>query len=166
MLGGEKGKEYGRALMEYCLSDARAKGRSGVCMLGAAKQKAWLSDQSFAQKFGFEAVDATDYGYTLLARSFDGTAPRFAPQAKEPMVEGEELTIFYDFQCPYILQSVELARSYCQETGTPVTFHPVDSLEKAKALPCVFNNWAVFYKGKFETVNLLDLAALKRILKK
>ena len=50
-------------------------------------------------------------------------------------MEGEELTIFYDFQCPYILQSVELARSYCQETGTPVTFHPVDSLEKAKALP-------------------------------
>ena len=106
------------------------------------------------------------YGYTLLARSFDGTVPRFAPQVKEPRVEGEELTIFYDFQCPYILQSVELARSYCQETGTPVTFHPVDSLEKAKALPCVFNNWAVFYQGKFETVNLLDLAALKRILKK
>ena len=166
VLGGEKGKGYGRALMEYCLSDARAKGRSGVCMLGAAKQKAWLSDQSFAQKFGFEAVDATDYGYTLLARSFDGTVPRFAPQVKEPRVEGEELTIFYDFQCPYILQSVELARSYCQETGTPVTFHPVDSLEKAKALPCVFNNWAVFYQGKFETVNLLDLAALKRVLKK
>ena len=137
-----------------------------MCMLGAAKQKAWLSDQSFARKFGFETADATDYGYTLLARSLDGTVPRFAPQVKEPRVEGEELTIFYDFQCPYILQSVELARSYCQETGTPVTFHPVDSLEKTKALPCVFNNWAVFYKRKFETVNLLDLAALKRILKK
>ena len=79
MLGGEKGKGYGRALMEYCLSDTRAKGRSGVCMLGAAKQKAWLSDQSFAQKFGFEAVDATDYGYTLLARSFDGS-PRSRSQ--------------------------------------------------------------------------------------
>ena len=150
----------------YCLWVLGGEKGKGVCMLGAAKQKAWLSDQSFAQKFGFEAADATDYGYTLLARSFDGTVPRFAPQVKEPRVEGEELTIFYDFQCPYILQSVELARSYCQETGTPVTFHPVDSLEKAKALPCVFNNWAVFYKGKFETVNLLDLAALKRILKK
>ena len=30
----------------------------------------------------------------------------------------------------------------------------------------MFNNWAVFYQGKFETVNLLDLEALKRILKK
>lgn len=42
----------------------------------------------------------------------------------------------------------------------------VDTLQKAKKLPCVFNNWAVFYKGKFETVNLLDTAYLERILKK
>lgn len=37
---------------------------------------------------------------------------------------------------------------------------------RAKELPCVFNNWGVFYKGKFVTVNLLDLAYLKRILSK
>ena len=42
----------------------------------------------------------------------------------------------------------------------------MDSLAQAKQLPCVFNTWAVFYKGGFETVNLLDVAALKRILKK
>lgn len=42
----------------------------------------------------------------------------------------------------------------------------VDTLQKAKKLPCVFNNWAVFYKEKFETVNLLDTAYLERILKK
>ena len=43
-LGETRGKGYGRALMEYCLDDARAKGRSGVCMLGAKRQKAWLTD--------------------------------------------------------------------------------------------------------------------------
>ena len=82
VLGEQKGKGYGRSLMEYCISDARERGRSGVCMLGASKQKAWLSDQSFAKKFGFTAVDATDSGYELLALSFDGTVPHFAPQAK------------------------------------------------------------------------------------
>ena len=35
--GEFKGKGYGRQLMEYCLADARAKGKSGVCMLGAEK---------------------------------------------------------------------------------------------------------------------------------
>lgn len=48
--------------MEYCLNDAGKMGRSGVCMLGATKQKAWLSDQSFAKKFGFETVDWTENG--------------------------------------------------------------------------------------------------------
>ena len=38
--GSHKGKGYGRMLMEYCLQDARERGKSGVCMLGADKQKA------------------------------------------------------------------------------------------------------------------------------
>ena len=43
---------------------------------------------------------------------------------------------------------------------------PVDSLQRAKELPGVFNNWAVFYRGRLETVNLLDEAGLKRLLSK
>lgn len=31
--GNHKGKGYGKALMEYCLADAREKGKSGICML-------------------------------------------------------------------------------------------------------------------------------------
>lgn len=27
-------------------------------------------------------------------------------------------------------------------------------------------NWAVFYKGKFESVNVLDIAHLQKLLKK
>ena len=66
--GGPKGNGYGRALMEYCLADAKEKGKSGVCMLGAKKQKAWLSDQSFAKKFGF---------FLLLCHSLGGTKTDF-----------------------------------------------------------------------------------------
>lgn len=164
--GSCKGKGYGKSLMEYCLADAREKGKSGVCMLGAQKQKSWLSDQSFARRFGFEVADATDDGYELLALSFDGTMPKFAPNAKKQRIESQELTIYYDMQCPYICQNVDRVKRYCEEKNVPVTFVRVDTLEKAKALPCVFNNWGVFYKGKFETVNLLDAAYLERILKK
>lgn len=164
--GEFKGKGYGRQLMEYCLSDARAKGKSGVCMLGAEKQKAWLSDQTFAQMYGFETVDTAPDGYRLLALSFDGTKPRFAEAVRQAEIAHQELTIYYSPQCPYIHQSVELVRKTCQELEAPYTLIPVDTLEKAKSLPCVFNNWAVFYGGKFVTVNLLDAAALKRLLKK
>ena len=135
-------------------------------MLGAQKQKAWLSDQSFAKKFGFEAVDATENGYELLALSFDGTKPAFAPGAKKEQLDHEELTIYYDMQCPYILQRIEQIRQHCEDIGIRGSFIQVDTLEKAKTLPCVFNNWAVFYQGKFQTVNLLDVPSLMRILKK
>lgn len=164
--GSYKGEGYGKQLMEYCLADAREKGKSGVCMLGAKKQKSWLSDQSFAMKFGFEVVDTTDNGYDLLALSFDGTMPKFAENVKKLSIESEVLTIYYDMQCPYIYQKVEIIKQYCEAHEVPVDLILVDTLHKAKELPCIFNNWGVFYKGKFETVNLLDVTYLERILKK
>ena len=140
--GPHKGRGYGRALLESCLADARAKGKSGVCMLGADKQKAWLSDQAFARKFGF------------------------APAAKRGTIDGQELTIYYDAQCPFIHQCVEKIAAFCGAHGIPLTLIRVDSLERAKALPCPFNNFAVFYRGEFQTVNLLDEAGIRRLLKK
>lgn len=165
--GSCKGKGYGKSLMEYCIADAREKGKSGICMLGSGKQKAWLSDQSFAKRYGFSVVDTTDNGYELLALSFDGTAPRFATNAKSLKIRNKELTIYYDMQCPYVHQDIETVKEYCKANNVPVSLIHVDTLQKAKDLPCVFNNWAVFYKGSFETVNLLlDVENLKRILKK
>ena len=164
--GSHKGKGYGKLLMEYCLADAKEKGKSGICMLGAKKQKSWLSDQLFAKKFGFEVVDNTNNGYELLALSLDGTMPRFAQNVRNQKIENKELTIYYDMQCPYVHQNVEMIKEYSDMNDVPVSLIQVDTLHKAKELPCVFNNWGVFYKGNFETVNLLDISYLKRILKK
>ncbi|MFR1029546.1 MAG: YoaP domain-containing protein, partial [Clostridium sp.] len=105
--------------------------------------------------------------YELLALSFDGTMPKFAQNAKKMKIESEDLTIYYDMQCPYIYQKIEMVKQYCDTNNVPVSLIQVDTLQKAKDLPCVFNNWGVFYKGNFETVNLLlDVEHLKRILKK
>lgn len=164
--GEHKGKGYGKALMDYCLADAKENGKSGVCMLGAKKQKSFLSDQAFAKGYGFEVADTTEDGYELLALSLDGTMPRFADSAKTQAVGNKELTIYYDMQCPFFYQSVARIRQYCDANDVPVSLIQVDTLEKAKQLPCVFNNWGVFYHGTFETVNILDEAYLKRILKK
>ncbi len=58
-----------------------------------AKRK-WLSDMSFAKKFGFEVVDETVDGYELLALSLDGTTPRFADNAGTSTIESQELTVY------------------------------------------------------------------------
>lgn len=163
--GAAKGCGYGRKLMEGCIAEAKAQGKSGICMLGAKKQKAWLSDQSFAEKFGFVPVDETSNGYELLALSLDGTTPRFAENAKRERIDDERLTIYYDDQCPFIAQRIEGLKSCCEENGIAADFVHVLSCAQAKALPCVFNNWAVFYKGRFVTVNQIDAKTVLRMTK-
>lgn len=108
----------------------------------------------------------TNNGYELLALSFDGSVPQFNLNAKKERIENQELTIYYDHQCPYILQTLDIIQKYCQENEIPLSLILIDTLQKAKELPCVFNNYAVFYKGEFQTVNQLDIRTLKRILKK
>ncbi len=161
--GSFKGKGYAKSLLEYCIADARSRGKSGVCVLSAKKKKPYLTEKSFMLKFGFEVVDSIE-GYELLALSFDGTKPRFADSVKQMSVPSDNLTIYYGMQCPYIPNCVEQIREYCEDNGIAHDLIAVDSLEKAKSVPCVFNNWAVFCNGKFESVHLLNEGYLKKLL--
>lgn len=163
--GDQKSHGYGKELMEYCIADAKAKGKSGICMLGSQKQKAWLSDKNFAQKFGFDAADITDNGYELLCLSFDGTKPRFC-EKKHMAIPDKDLTVYYSEQCPYTYLFLESIEKYCSRNSVPLNIVKVDTLQKAKSLPCVFNNWAVFYGGEFKTVNLIDAKAAEKLIKK
>ena len=164
--GSFKGKGYGKELLEYCIDDAKAHNKSGICIISSKKKKPFLSDKKFMQKFGFESVDTIDDEYELLALSFNGIKPRFSLSAKKQAIESERLTIYYSLQCPYIPNCIEQINAYCDENQIPLELIKVDTLEKAKALPSIFNNWAVFYKGKFETVHLLNEGYLKKMLEK
>lgn len=115
------------------------------------------------EKHGFAVVDFIGE-YEILALSFDGSIPSFAKNVKKQSIENDDLTIYFSMQCPYIPDCTKQIKKYCSENNITLNLVAVDSLEKAKALPCVFNNWAVFYKGKFETVHLLNEGCLKKFL--
>jgi N-acetylglutamate synthase-like GNAT family acetyltransferase len=55
--GSFKGKGHGKALLEYCIDDAKKRGKSGVCAISSKEKKPFLSEKKFMQKFGFETVD-------------------------------------------------------------------------------------------------------------
>lgn len=162
--GKYKKQGYGKDLLEYCIADAKAQHKSGVCVLSSKKKKPFLSDKKFMRKFGFETADTTTGDYELLALSFDGTMPRFTPDAKKQAIDSDRLTIYYGLQCPYIPNCIAQVSAYCEAHDIPLDLIKVDTLGKAKALPCVFNNWAVFYKGRFQTVHLLNEGYLKKML--
>lgn len=160
--GSFKGNGYAKALMEYCITDAKAKGKSGVCILSSKKKKPFLSDKKFLLKCGFEVVDTAGNEYELLALSFNEEKPHFSESVKEMKIGSKELTIYYGLQCPYIPNCIEQVQEYCSENNIPLKLIAVDTLEKSKNLPCIFNNWAVFYNGEFETNHLLNETFLKK----
>lgn len=161
--GSFKGKGYAKSLLEYCIDDAKKQGKSGVCILTSKKKKPFLSEMKFMLKYGFEVVESIDE-YELLALSFDGIKPNFSKSVKAQSIDDKTLTIYYGVQCPYIPNCLEQIQNYCMNNEIPVNLIAVDTLEKSKNLPCVFNNWAVFYNGEFETVHLLNEGYLKKML--
>jgi N-acetylglutamate synthase-like GNAT family acetyltransferase len=161
--GSFAGKGYGRALLESCIEDAKAQGKSGVCVISAKKKVPFLSDKKFMANFGFIVADSAG-DYELLALSFDGSLPRFTDSAKKQHTALPGLVVYHSPQCPYIANCIEQIDHYCTENG--IMFHaiPVDSAQAAKAVPGVFNNWAVFLDGQFKTVHLLNENLLKKLL--
>lgn len=61
--------------------------------------------------------------------------------------------------------TIEKLKEYCQDKEIALSCIEVTSRKEAKELPGVFNNWAVFYDGAFQTVNQLDGSAVERLLK-
>jgi len=155
---------YGRDLLEYCIEDAKSKNKSGVCIISSKKKKPFLSEKKFMQKFGFVMVDTIGDEYELLALSFDGTKPLFAENAKSQRIDSETLTVYYSLLCPYILNCIEQIEIYCKTNNVSLELIKVNSCKEAKEIPGVFNNWAVFYKGKFVTLHLLNEGFLKKML--
>lgn len=162
--GSFKEKGYGKELLEYCINDARKQNKSGVCIITSKKKMPFLSDKKFLQKYGFEVVDTIGDTYELLALSFDGEKPQFSDKAKTQSIDSKKLTIYYGLQCPYIPNCINEIKNYCDNNKIDIDLIKVDTLEKAKELPCVFNNWAVFYNNKFITLHLLNEGYLKKML--
>ena len=109
-------------------------------------------------------VDTLPGGYELLALTLDGSKPRFADTARAMRIPEEDLTIYHSPQCPYIADCLQQVCAVCEREGIPLRLIPVESAAQAKALPGVFNNWAVFYKGRFQTLHLLNEGYLMKML--
>lgn len=161
--GSFKGKGYGKALLEACIKDAKENHKSGVCILSSKKKKPYISDKKFMIKYGFEVVDTVG-DYELLALSFDGTKPVFSLNSREMQISNNDLTIYYDRQCPYINNCIQQVQAYCEKNHIPLNLIEVDTLEKTRSVPCVFNSWATFYKGNYVNNQPLNESALKKLL--
>ncbi len=163
--GSFKGKGIGKELLEYAIEDARSKKKSGICTLVSKKKKPFIGDKKFFEHFGFKVVDSIG-DYELMALSFNSAnTPKFNDSARKMEIDSDDFTIYYSNECPYVEYEVKELTEYARENKIKLHFVKIDSLEKAKNAPCVFNNWANFYKGKFISNTILNANAFAKLIK-
>ena len=137
---------------------------SGICTIVTKKKKPFIGDKKFFEHFGFKVVDTIN-DYELMSLSFDDKdTPKFTDTARKMEIDRKEFTIYYTNECPYVEYEVKELSEYAKEKNITITFIKIDSLEKAKNAPCIINNWANFYKGKFISNTILNANALEKLL--
>ena len=163
--GSFKGKGIARELLEYAINDAKNKKMSGICTLVSQKKKPFIGEKKFFEHFEFEVVDTIN-DYELLALKFDDKeTPKFSDSARKMEIDDKDFTIYYSNECPYVEYEVQELTDYAKAKGIKLNFIKIDSLDKAKNAPCIINNWANFYKGKFISNTILNANAFGKLLK-
>lgn len=162
--GSFKGKGYAKELLEYVIEDAKKKGKNGICTISSKKKKPFLSEKNFFEHYGFKVVD-TIGDYELISLSFNEEIPRFNENARKMEVDTKDFTIYYSPECPYVVNCIKEITEYAKENSIPINLMKVDTIEKAKKVPCVFNNWANFKEGKFISNTLLNKNSFEKLIK-
>lgn len=163
--GSFKGKGIAKDLITYAINDAKEKGMSGLCTISSKKKKPFVSEKNFFMHYGFKVVDEIG-DYELLALPFDDKeTPKFNNTARRMKIDNQEFTIYYSPECPYVEYEVKELTEYAKENNIKISFIKIDSLEKAKNAPCIFNNWANFYKGEFISNTILNSKSFEKIFK-
>lgn len=162
--GSFKGQGNAKDLLEYAIKDAKEKGMSGVCTLVSKKKKTFVGEKKFFEHYGFIVVDSVGE-YELVALRFDDNpTPKFNDSARKMTIDSQEFTIYYSSACPYAEYEVQEITQYAKDKDIKINFIKIDSLEKAKQAPCVFNCWTNFYKGKFVSNTVLNANAVEKLI--
>lgn len=137
--GKFKNRGIGKELLEYAIKDAYQKGKNGICTLTSKKKKMFLSEKILFEHFGFKVIDSVG-DYELLALTFkEGGYPRFSETVRKGNIDSKVFTIYHSLACPYVNYQVGELKNYAKKNRIPIQFIQVDTLEKAKNVPCVFN---------------------------
>ena len=150
--GKNKGKGYGGMLLEACEADARQSGKAGIAVV--TSKQTWLPDKAFFLKHGFEAVDAAPPAFELLAKKWaPAPDPRFIrDEERATPPPGNEVTVYYSHQCPYIHDALEIISDASRELGLKTSLIPLtDARQARQCVPAAYGVFGVYYNGKLIT---------------
>jgi len=166
--GSMKGHGYSNDLLGACISDAKSRGKKGLCILSSAKKKPFLADPKFLKYKGFEVCDEADNGIQLWCLPFDGKArkPCFKDCAKHPHVGETGYVLYYTSQCPFNAKYVPVIEKAAKEQGVAFRAIHLRSREEARNAPTPVTTYALFFDGEYLTNEQMNDKRFMKILGK
>ena len=151
--GSFKGHGYSSDLLAACISDGKAKGKKGLCILAAAKKKPFLADPKYLKHKGFTVCDEADNGIQLWHLPFDPEAakPAFKACARHPRIDETGYVLYYTSQCPFNAKYVPIVEQTAQAHGIPFRAIHLETREAAQNAPTPITTYALFYNGEYLT---------------
>ncbi|MEM1484408.1 GNAT family N-acetyltransferase [Oscillospiraceae bacterium PP1C4] len=151
--GQYKGQGYASALLEECISDAKAQNKKGLLALSSSKKMPFLSDANFYNHKGFAVCDTAPPYYELYCLRLDETAelPKFRESVKQGGIDEQGVVLYYSDHCPHNAKYVPLIQGIAEERGVPFAVHKITTKKQAQNAPAPFTTYSMFYNGKFIT---------------
>ena len=151
--GSFKGHGYSNDLLSECISDSKAKGKKGLCILSSAKKRPFLADPKYLAHKGFKVADEAANGIQLWYLPFDENAeiPYILPTAKNPHISEKGYVLYYTCQCPFNAKYVPILEQTAKENGIDFKAIRLDTKEAARSAPTPVTTYALFHDGEYVT---------------
>jgi GNAT superfamily N-acetyltransferase len=156
--GQYKGQGHGKALLQEVVDDARKNKKQGLVTVAGAKKFPFMSDTNWLLRQGFEVVDTTPAGFSLLSISWGKSKCR--PQFNESARSGQcphkrGLVVYYSNRCPYTEYHVGSSLvETAKKRKLPLKVIKLETLEQAKSSPTPATIFSLFIHGRFVTTDI------------
>jgi GNAT superfamily N-acetyltransferase len=156
--GKYKKNGYGKELLRTAIEDAKSQGKDGLVTVVGTKKFHFMSDTKWFLKQGFEEVERTSSGFSLLVMKVNGstTLPKFNESVKSGKCpEKDGIVVYYSNRCPY---AEFHAKSSLLETAKnrnlPLKIIKLETMEQAQSAPSPATIFSMFIDGEFVTTDI------------
>ena len=156
--GQYKNKGYGKKLLQFAIDDAQKNNKKGLVTVVGTNKFHFMSDTKWLLKQGFETVETTNSGFSLLVYKTEINAEN--PKFNASVITGEcpeknGITVYFSNRCPFsefhVTNSlVETAK----KRNLPLQIIKLETMEQAQNAPSPATIFSLFYNGKFITTDL------------
>lgn len=155
--GKYKKNGYGKQLLQSAIDDAKAQNKSGLITVVGTKKFHFMSDTKWLLKQGFETIETTSSGFSLLLYkiSDDTEKPSFKPSVHAPIENKNGIVVYFSNRCPFAeFHAKQSLIETANNRSIPYEIIKLETMEQAQNAPSPATIFSLFYNGKFITTDI------------